>query len=90
MLQHAYQNTDISFIVGEFLYDVGALETLLAHSTGNKSTYAYYFGEMYEPQTQFIQIPGWLRRSADHTQELPFLFGAAFLEDETDGIWIGE
>ena len=45
---------------------------------------------MYEPQTQFIQIPGWLRRSADHTQELPFLFGAAFLEDETDGIWIGE
>lgn len=73
------------------LYDAAAVRNLEEHSTSNKSTYAYYFTERYYPNTdvEFFNIPEWLKRSADHTQELPFLFGSAFLADETDYTWSG-
>ena len=79
-------------LTGEANYDVDIVKQLREHSSGNKATYAYYFTERYDLITvnPMFNSPSWLKVSATHVDELPFLFGAAFLKEESSPIWEGK
>lgn len=67
-----------------------AVQELHMHSKqDSKSTYAYYFNELYEaPAGLLSAAPAWLKKSADHADELPFVFGMAYVEEPE--IWKGK
>lgn len=60
----------------------------------DKSTYGYFFNEnliTLSSLNPMWTMPDWLKRSADHGDELFFLFGAAWLRTglEKGQIWAG-
>lgn len=77
---------------GELYFNADVVRQLHQHSSSTKSTYAYYFTERYDFTTDnpFLFLPNWLKRSAAHYDDIPFLFGAAFLEEESSPIWKGK
>ena len=63
------------------------------HSESTKSTYAYYFNESIKspPEHSLWPKPDWAESTADHADEMLFMFGPAFLwEDEQASLWAGK
>lgn len=84
----------IPYFVADITYAAGTIRQLTsrANITG-KSTYGYYFNEPFKPNppNSLWSMQEWLKTSADHGDDLPFLFGAAWLRTglETGQIWRG-
>ena len=46
-----------------------------------KSTYAYYFTEQFKLDPPVFPVPNWIvNNSADHGDDLPFVFGGVYLK----------
>jgi len=64
---------------------------LQQHAAGETATYAYYFTEEYKPDppNPLWSMPDWLKTSADHADELPFMFGGPLIKKdmEKNDIW---
>ncbi|KAF6017038.1 CES2 [Bugula neritina] len=61
------------------------------HSAGEKPTYAYYFTEKHKtnPLASLWTLPDWLKVSADHGDEVAFVFGGSLIKEaaKTDPLW---
>jgi len=79
------------YFLGEQIFDERGLEKLQQHSLGNTSTYAYYFTQKYtpDPPNPMGTPPDWLKSSADHGDELPFVFGGPLIRESVakNDIW---
>lgn len=67
---------------GEISFNADSVRQLRAHSQSDKSTYAYYFTNLYHapPQSGWWDAPVWLKKSADHADEIAFVWGALLTE----------
>lgn len=70
----------LSYMYGEMSFNVDCTRKLRAHTSSSKSTYAYYFTELYDaPEAvKGWELPDGLKVSADHADEIPFVFGVPF------------
>jgi len=79
------------YFLGEQIFDERGLEKLQQHSLGKTSTYAYYFTQKYtpDPPNPMGTPPDWLKSSADHGDELPFMFGGPLIRESVanNDIW---
>ncbi|KAF6023162.1 ces3 [Bugula neritina] len=79
----------------EFFGDEKIVESnvrqLEQHSAGEKPTYAYYFTEKHKtnPLASLWTLPDWLKVSADHGDEVAFVFGGSLIKEaaKTDPLW---
>jgi len=64
---------------------------LQQHAAGETATYAYYFTEEFKPDppNPLWSMPDWLKTSADHGDEIPFMFGCTLIKKdmEKNDIW---
>jgi len=70
----------LSYMYGEMSFNIDCTRELRAHSSSSKSTYAYYFTELYDaPEAvKGWAVPNGLKVSADHADEIPFVFGVPY------------
>ena len=61
-----------------------AIRQLKAHSRlKNTTTYAYYFSNLrHSSESGLFDYPKWAKLSADHGDELPFVWGALLATSE--------
>ena len=53
-------------------------------------TYAYYFTEVFDPTVALLPVPEFIKSSANHGDDLPFVFGAPFMSDDGEPeLWKG-
>ncbi|KAF6027323.1 CES5A [Bugula neritina] len=59
---------------------------LRQHAEGETATYAYYFTEEYKPDPPNLawSMPDWLKISADHMDEIPFVFGGSLIRRDME------
>lgn len=64
-------------------FNADIVRLLESHSAGRKKTYAYTFTELVNlpAEDKPWPNPDWLKVSADHTDELPFVFGLPFIPE---------
>ena len=74
------------------MFDGDVINNLKQHSTSEATvTYAYYFTEVFDPALVLVPIPDYLRSSANHGDDLPFVFGAPFMSDDGESeLWKGK
>lgn len=69
------------------------LRQLEKHSEGNRSTYGYYFDQKLSSTDLFRpgpnNVPGWLKVSAEHSEEIPMVWGAPALLGDRNKLWAG-
>ena len=88
-LKHSIAFFFCCFILGELAINSDSVRQLQAHSNTSRSTYAYYFTENYKlPTPLWPAMPSWIKKSAAHLDELPFVFGTVYNIDED--IWTGK
>ena len=77
---------------GEIAFNTDIIRQLRAQSQTNRKAYAYYFTNLiqYPPFVKPWYFPAWLKRSADHTDEVPFVFGAILAKDNYTALVNGE
>ena len=74
--------TDVCF-AGEFEFNADSIRQLQAHSLTDNVTYAYQFSNLFHaPGAGFLDYPSWAKTSADHGDEVPFVWGALLARDE--------
>ncbi|XP_067929874.1 bile salt-activated lipase-like isoform X2 [Watersipora subatra] len=75
--------------LGEQFFNADTANQLEQHSVSDKATYGYYFTELHNVENPLWQLQDWLKRGADHGDELPLLFGAGNVAAEAakGGIW---
>jgi len=80
--------------VGEENIVERSVRQLEQHSASEKPTYAYYFTEKHKttPPASLWTIPDWLKVSADHGDEVAFVFGGSLIKEaaKTDPLWESE
>ena len=60
------------------------MDLLEKHSAGSKSTYGYYFTKKSGLSNRGLwELPLWASVSADHAEEIPYVFGMAELPDDS-------
>jgi len=69
--------------VGEEKIVESNVRQLEQHSFDEKSTYAYYFTEKHKttPPASLWTLPDWLKVSADHGDEVAFVFGGSYIKE---------
>ena len=78
------------------MFNMDTTKQLEQHSTSDKATFAYYFTELFKPSkpSPLWNIPDWLKKKADHADELPFVFGLGSilteLEQTKSSLWEGK
>ena len=77
---------------GEIAFNTDIIRQLRAHSQTNRKAFAYYFTNLiqYPPFVKPWYFPAWIKRSADHTDEVPFVFGAILAKDNYTALVNGE
>ena len=78
---------------GEVNFNADIHRLIEKASEGNHSTYAYYFAHLLTSPLNLFGAPkpDWLRRSADHAEELPLVFGGPLLARENNSnVWLGK
>ena len=71
------------------LFNADSVRQLSIHSSNPSSTYAYYFTEnVRDPAFIPRQVPDWLETSADHGDEIPFVFGSVYGNERN--LWNGK
>jgi len=70
-------------ISGEVSFNADTFRQLIEHSTGTKSTYAYYFTEIDSNSLSFVPLPSWLGNKSNHGDEIPFVFGSPYNEENS-------
>ena len=68
--------------LGHSNFDADLLAQLKVHGDASqKSTYAYYFTEQFKLDPPVFPVPNWIvNNSADHGDDLPFVFGGVYLK----------
>ena len=78
-------------VVGDHHFRGDIVYNLQEHSLSSKPTYAYYFTERVsiDPKLKIFHRPEWAKTSADHAEDLFYVFGASFLKSEEPTMWQG-
>lgn len=72
----SFQSYMFISITGELAFNVDSVRELSIHSSSSRSTYAFQFSENYQaPISLWPMAPSWVKVTASHGDELPFLFG---------------
>ena len=79
--------------LGEVSSGANTIRQLTKHSEGGDqhSTYGYYFTEEYhaEENYSFWTVPDWAKNSADHSDDLIFMFGGIHCKKDYSKILSG-
>ena len=81
------------FVSGEHHFNVDIVNNIEQQSTSSdSSTYAYYFTEPYKPAEPLWPAPNWLKYSANHGDDLPFVFGSPYINEDgaSSDLWSSE
>lgn len=81
----------INHSLGELNFNEDLVHLLLSHSAGDTATYGYHFLPYVTPskENQFMALPGYLKNSADHADELAYLFGVPWTTDDMSEVYKG-
>ena len=79
-------------IAGEQIFDIAMVTQLEQHSHSEKPTYAYYYTQPSKNPSTLWSVPDWLRTTADHGDEITFVFGYPLYipEMKRNKIWDGK
>ena len=70
-------------------FNADSVRQLSLRSDDSKPTYAYYFTENFKtPAFIPMQVPDWADTSADHGDEIPFVFGSVYGNERN--LWNGK
>ena len=83
MLTFGYFDIVLLFctFLGEIEVNTDIVRQLRAHSKTAQSTYAYYYTNLYHapPGKAWWDWPTWIKKSADHADELAMVWGVLLL-----------
>ena len=83
MLTFGYFDIVLLFctFLGEIEFNTDIVRQLRAHSKTAQSTYAYYYTNLYHapPGKAWWDWPTWIKKSADHADELAMVWGVLLL-----------
>ena len=77
--------------IGDYHFGVDIVHGLEDHSESAKVTYAYHFTELVQanPDYDLSPSPQYLKYSANHMDELYYVFGTAYMLEYLPNIWKG-
>ena len=74
---------------GETQFNADAIRQLQVHSVTDNSTYAYQFSNLFHSDNGFLNYPSWAKTSADHGEELPFVWGMLLEKEQYQNLTKG-
>mgnify|MGYP001797590899 FL=1 len=86
-----YLNSYPRFVLfaGETQFNADAIRQLQVHSVTDNSTYAYQFSNLFHSDDGFLNYPSWAKTSADHGEELPFVWGMLLEKEQYQNLTKG-